>query len=144
MTNRALLDHHELEALQEVTALVPRRRVVLLVDDDRALLARTRRLIERANLRCVTASSAALALRRIQREEAAIDLLVSGLGLEGGGTGLEFIRELNRMGTFLPIIVLSASVDLPGSLSATPLNVLDFLPKPVDPEHFLNALRCSL
>ncbi|MGC4008627.1 MAG: response regulator [Pseudomonas sp.] len=144
MSKRVVLNDEELQALRDITARAPRRPVVLLVDDDRAVLARTRRLIERANLRCLTASSAALALRRIQREEAAIDLLVSGLGLERDGPGRAFIRELNESGTFLPIIMLSARTDLGEDLFEVPLNVLDFLPKPVDPVSFLHALSHSL
>ncbi|WP_236200456.1 response regulator [Pseudomonas pseudonitroreducens] len=144
MSKRVVLDDEELQALREITARAPRRPVVLLVDDDRVVLARIRRLIEGANLRCLTASSAALALRRIHREEATIDLLVSGLALESDGPGLAFIRELNRAGTFLPIIVLSARSDLGDSLCDTPLNVLSFLSKPVDPASFLHALSHSL
>ncbi|WP_236172561.1 response regulator [Pseudomonas pseudonitroreducens] len=144
MIKRVDLDDEELRVLREITAQAPRRPVVLLVDDDRALLARTRRLIERANLRCLTASSGAVALRRIRRDEAAIDLLVSGLALESGGPGLAFIRELNRAGTFLPIIVLSARINLGDELSETPLNVLGFLPKPFDPASFLHTLSHSL
>ncbi|KJJ96084.1 response regulator receiver protein [Pseudomonas sp. 21] len=144
MSKRVVLNDEELQALRDITARAPRRPVVLLVDDDRAVLARTRRLIERANLRCLTASSAALALRRIQREEAAIDLLISGLGLERDGPGRAFIQKLNESGTFLPIIMLSARTDLGEDLFEASLNVLDFLPKPVDPASFLHVLSHSL
>ncbi|OBY88743.1 response regulator receiver protein [Pseudomonas sp. AU11447] len=140
MINRHSLDDDELEALRDITPLVAHRPVILVVDDDRAALARLRRLVEGAGMRCVTASSAAEALRRILRDEAVLDLLVSGLGLEPDGPGLAFIRELNRTGTFLPIIVLSAPVDIRGEPQETPLNVLDFLPKPVDPMLFVRAL----
>ncbi|QRY81390.1 response regulator [Pseudomonas sp. PDNC002] len=143
MINRHSLDDDELEALRDITTLVPRRPVILVVDDDRAALARLRRLVEGAGMRCMTASSAAEAMRRIFRDEAAIDLLVSGLDLEPDGPGLAFIHELNRTGTFLPIIVLSAPMELGGISSETPLNVLDFLPKPVDPLLFVRALSRS-
>lgn len=143
MINRLHLDEEELEALREITALVPRRRVVLLVDDDRAGLARLRRLVEGAGLRCVTASSAAEALRRILRDEAVIDLLVTGLRMEQEGAGLELIRQLSTVGTFLPIIILSGQIDLRDVFASTSLNVLDFLPKPVDSASFLRSLgRC--
>ncbi len=143
MINRHSLDDDELEALRDIASVAPRKPVILVVDNDRAALARLRRLVEGAGMRCVTASSAAEALRRILRDESALDLLVSGLGLEPDGPGLAFIRELNRSGSFLPIIVLSAPMPLGESRLEPPLNVLDFLPKPVDPVLFVSALSRS-
>ncbi|MBB4865213.1 DNA-binding NtrC family response regulator [Pseudomonas nitritireducens] len=141
MNHRLLLDAEELEALREVSARAQRKPVVLLADDDRATLVRVRGLIEGANLRCLTARSAQEALRRIRRDEAGIDLLVSGLRVERDGTGLDLLRELGNVGTFLPIIVLSGQGDRRDIYATTALNVLDFLAKPVESVDFLNLLK---
>ncbi|MCP1624767.1 response regulator [Pseudomonas nitroreducens] len=140
MNPSLLLDAEELEALREVNARVLRQPVVLLVDDDRAALVRVRGLIERARLRCVTASTAQEALRRIRRDEAGIDLLVIGLRVGREGGGLDLLRELGSVGTFLPIIVLSGQGDLRDGFATASLNVLDFLATPVDPAYFLDLL----
>lgn len=144
MSQNGFLSEEELEALREVTAPPIRRPVVLLVDDDREVLAEMRELIETADVRCLTASSAAEALRRIVRDESSIDLLVTDLNMESAGAGLDLIRELNAIGTFLPIIVLSGHAGTRDVIEAMRLNVLDFMLKPVEPDYFLHILSRSL
>ncbi|WP_447753327.1 response regulator [Pseudomonas nicosulfuronedens] len=141
MISSVVLDEEELQALREITAPMPRKSVVLVVDDDRAVLASMRELIEGANFRCLTAGSAVEALRRIRRDESDIDLLVVDLCMEQEGAGLSLIRELNEVGTFLPIIVLSGQPDVHDVIESLRLSVLDFLVKPVDPMYFLGLLR---
>ena len=87
MISPVVLDEEELEALREVTAQAPHKPLVLVVDDDRDVLAEMRELIEGANFRCLTAGSAAEALRRIRRDESDIDLLVTDLRMEHEGRG---------------------------------------------------------
>lgn len=144
MVHHAILNEEELEALREVTAQSARQSVVLLVDDDREVLAQMRELIESADIHCLTACSAAEALRRIRHDESDIDLLITDLRMEHEGSGLALIRELSAVGTFLPIIVLSGQADTRDAVEAMRLNVLDFMLKPVDPEHFLHTLSCCL
>lgn len=139
-----ILDEEERAALREVTASTPRKPVVLLVDDDPAVLAEMRELIETANIHCLVAHSAASALRRIRRDESDIDLLITDLPMERKGAGLELIRDLNAIGTFLPIIVLSGQADTLGMIEAMGLNVLEVMLKPVDPEYFRHVLSRSL
>lgn len=144
MSHNSILSEEEIEALLEVTAGTQPRPVVLLVDDDRQVLAKMRHWIERANFHCLTASSAAAAMRRISRDEAGIDLLVTDLRMEHDGSGLDLIRQLKSAGTFLPIIVLSGHAQTRELIEAMELNVLDFMLKPVDPVHFVGALRRCL
>ncbi|MFS2125888.1 response regulator [Pseudomonas sp. Pseusp97] len=144
MVSSVILDEEELQALREVTAPAARMPMVLVVDDDREVLAEMRELIEGAGFRCLTAGSAAEALRRIRRDESDIDLLVTDLRMEHEGAGLELIRELSEVGTFLPIIVLSGQADARDVIEALRLNVLDFMVKPVDPAYFLDLLRRCL
>ena len=54
------------------------------------------------------------------------------------------IRELNEVGTFLPIIVLSGQANARDVIEAMRLNVLDFMVKPLDPGYFLDLLRRHL
>ncbi len=144
MISPVVLDEEEIEALREVTARATRQPVVLVVDDDREVLAEMRELIESANIQCLTAGSAAEALRRIRRDESSIDLLVTDLRMEHESAGLDLIRELNEVGTFLPIIVLSGQADACNVIEAMRLNVLDFMVKPLDPVYFLDLLKRSL
>jgi len=144
MVTPDILDEEELAALREVTAPIPRSPVVLLVDEDPEVLAKLRELIESADIHCLTAQSAAEALRRIRRDESDIDLLITDLPMERTGSGLALIRELNAIGTFLPILVLSGQADTLDLIEAMGLNVVEIMLKPVDPEYFLLALSRSL
>lgn len=144
MVTQDILDDEELAALRDITAPAPRKPVVLLVDDDPAVLAEMRELIETADLHCLAARSAAEALRCIRKDESDIDLLITDLCMEHDGSGLDLIRELNAIGTFLPIIILSGQADTRDVIEAMRLNVLDFMLKPVDPAYLLDALRRCL
>lgn len=141
MISPVILDEEELEALREITASKPRKPVVMVVDDDLEVLAELRELIESAGFHCLTAGSATEALRRIRRDESDIDLLVTDLRMEHEGAGLDLIRELSEVGTFLPIIVVSGQADARDVIEAMRLNVLDFMVKPLDPAYFLEVLR---
>ncbi|MFV3306571.1 response regulator [Pseudomonas sp. NY15181] len=144
MVTPDILDEEELAALREVTAPAPRKPVALLVEDDPEVLAGLRELIETADFRCLIAHSAPEALRRIRRDESNIDLLITDLPMERKGAGLELIRDLNAIGTFLPIIVLSGRADTLDVIEAMGLNVLEVMLKPVDPDYFLYVLSRSL
>jgi len=144
MSQNNFLSEEELEALREITETPVRRPVILLVDDDEDVLAEMRELIEGADVDCLTASSAAEALRRITRDESSIDLLVTDLNMEEEGSGLNLVRELHLIGTFLPIIVLSGHAGTRDVIDAMRLNVLDFMLKPVEPAHFLRVLSRNL
>lgn len=144
MPQNNFLSEEELEALREITETPVRRPVILLVDDDADVLEEMRELIEGADVECLTARSAAEALRRINRDESSIDLLVTDLNMEEAGSGLHLIRELNLIGTFLPIIVLSGQAATRDVIDAMRLNVLDFMLKPVEPDYFLQVLNRSL
>lgn len=144
MSQNSFLSDEELEALREITEPAGRRPVVLLVDDDKDVLDEMRELIETADFDCLTANSADEALRRIVRDESSIDLLVTDLNMGVGGSGLDLIRELNSIGTFLPIIVLSGQAASRDVVDALRLNVLDFMLKPIEPDYFLSILNRSL
>jgi DNA-binding response OmpR family regulator len=123
---------------------------VLLVDDDRDLVAALRLAFERKGYRVSAAYDASSGLRMAEEERP--DLIVLDVMMPSATEGFHFVWELRRReGEYfraVPILVLTAiheKTDLrfyPDSTDGTYkagefLPVQDFLDKPVDPERLL-------
>jgi two-component system response regulator FixJ len=61
-----------------------------------------------------------------------------------GMSGIELAREIRRRDVRLPMLVMSAHADVPVTIQAFKLGVLDFLIKPFAPPQFLEAVRAAL
>ena len=55
--------------------------------------------------------------------------------------GLELLRDIRQMGTYLPTIMISGQGDIPEAVEAIKLGAVDYLRKPVDPPHLRQILR---
>ena len=58
-----------------------------------------------------------------------------------GMTGLELVRELNRLEVTLPVIVMTGHGDVPLAVEAMKAGVVDFIEKPFDDDHLLGSIR---
>ena len=126
-----LLSDAERAALNEAMlapALAPLR--ALVVDDDadsRELMAQ---ILELHDVRCVTAGSAADALRLLA--DRSIGLLITDLRMVPL-TGLDLIRQIRESErAALPIIIISGDAGVRDAIAAMHLSVVDFLLKPID------------
>lgn len=61
-----------------------------------------------------------------------------------GLTGLELVRELNRLAVNMPVIVMTGHGDIPLAVEAMKAGVVDFLEKPFDDNHLLSSIREAL
>jgi FixJ family two-component response regulator len=61
-----------------------------------------------------------------------------------GPSGLELQAALDRQGSKLPIVFLTAHADVAASVRAMKAGAVDFLIKPVEPETLLDAIRRAL
>jgi DNA-binding response OmpR family regulator len=117
--------------------LSPVRPAVLLVDDDRTLLAVTARRIARAGYEVRTAASGTDALREIDRcwpSLVIVDLMMPGMD------GFELSRRIKRIAD-LPIIVLSAVDEAEAKVSALELYAEDYVTKPFDPDELIARVQ---
>lgn len=117
--------------------LPPVRPAVLLVDDDRTLLAVTARRIARAGFDVRTAPSGPDALREMERSWPAlviVDLMMPGMD------GFELCRRIKRLAD-LPIIVLSAVDESEAKVSALELYAEDYVTKPFDPDELIARIQ---
>ena len=61
-----------------------------------------------------------------------------------GLTGLELVRELDRLGVALPVIVMTGHGDIPLAVEAMKAGVVDFLEKPFEDDHLIGSIREAL
>jgi DNA-binding response OmpR family regulator len=130
---------------------------VLLVDDDRDLVAALRLAFERRGYRVCAAHDAAAGLRRAEEERP--DLIVLDVMMPSATEGFHFVWALRRREEeyfrAVPVVVLTAiheKTDLrlyPDSTDGTYeagefLPVQDFMDKPVDPERLLARVAALL
>jgi FixJ family two-component response regulator len=114
---------------------------VYLVDDDPDLLKALQRLLQSAGLQATPFDSAQAFLDGHDR--AAPGCLVLDLSMPGLN-GLELQRELEQLGSPLPIVFLTGRGDIAATVQAMKHGATDFLTKPVDDTELLAAIHEAL
>ncbi|NDZ78338.1 response regulator transcription factor [Streptomyces sp. SID10853] len=115
--------------------------VVYIVDDDRELCASLAWLLESVAIRSRCFSDAKSFLDSCDPEQPACVVLdvrmpeISGFGLQ---------ELLNRAGSVLPVIFVSAHGDIRMSVRALQRGAVDFLEKPYDPQHMIEVVQSAL
>jgi len=119
----------------------PREPTVFVVDDDASHLSGVGRLLRASGYEVETFSSASELLDRLPRDAAGC--IVSDLKMPGMD-GLELQRELERSGTALPIVFLTAHGDIPASVTAMRGGAEDFLVKTAPADRLIAAIERAL
>ncbi len=114
---------------------------VFVVDDDDDVRVSIAELLRSAGLRAETFATAQEFLGRERGDGASC--LVLDLQLPGMD-GLDVQRELARSGDSMPIIFLTGHGDIPTTVKAMKSGAVEFLTKPFDDEHLLNAIHQAL
>jgi two-component system, OmpR family, KDP operon response regulator KdpE len=117
-----------------------RPTTILVVDDEPAIRRLLRTSLGGQGFSVVEAGSGAEALQQIGREKP--DLLILDLGLPDV-SGIEVIRSV-RVGSSLPIIVLSVRDDERGKVEALDLGADDYVTKPFGTEELVARIRTAL
>jgi len=115
--------------------------MVYVVDDDLSVRRSTGRLLRCAGFQVETFASAREFLAYPRRDVPAclvLDVRMPDLG------GLELQRELNRLGNTVPVIFITAHGDIPMSVRAMKAGAFEFLTKPFQTAHLLEAIRQAL
>ncbi|XAZ21221.1 response regulator (plasmid) [Sinorhizobium sp. B11] len=61
-----------------------------------------------------------------------------------GTSGIEFQSQLNSLGIFLPVILMTGHGDIPMSVRAMKAGAVDFLPKPFRDQDMLDAVASAI
>jgi DNA-binding NtrC family response regulator len=107
---------------------------ILLVEDKDSLRAMLRHALEQQGHSVVEAVDEAEALRLVR--EARPDLVLSDLRLESGD-GVGVLKGAKEIDPELPVIVMTAYGSIQDAVVAMKEGAMDFLAKPVDPDHLL-------
>jgi FixJ family two-component response regulator len=114
---------------------------VFVVDDDPSVRTAVKRLLASVGLSCETFSTAHEFLTRA--EHGVSGCLVLDVRMPGA-SGLDLQRILNRTGTDLPIIFVTAHADVPLTVRAMKAGALEVLTKPFDDQALLDAVYQAL
>jgi CheY-like chemotaxis protein len=109
---------------------------VLVVDDDEAIRAAVRDVLEDAGIQVETASDGAEALSRIEAHRPRLVLLDMRMP---GMDGWAFARALRERGVELPVVVMTAAAD--ARRWAEEIGANGFVPKPFAISELIAAVR---
>lgn len=117
------------------------RQHILLVDDETDALEELGELLEGEGFRCHCANSVGAAMACLATWPA-IALVITDLRMPDE-SGLRLIHNLrgNPQYANLPIIVMSGHADMNDVIGLLPLQVADFLPKPIYQERLIEVLN---
>ena len=119
---------------------LPADRSLVLVDDDRAFLARLARAMELRGFEVRSAHSVAEGLDLIRQKPPAF--AVVDMRLEDGN-GLDVVAELAKLRPQSRTIVLTGYGNIATAVSAVKLGAVDYLAKPADADDVVAALLAS-
>ena len=111
---------------------------ILLVDDDLDVLGANARFLRLNQIEVVIADSAEIALERLKADR--IDAIVTDLRMPGT-SGLEFTAQARIIRPLIPVVFFSGFATVADVVAAMRLGAVDFLEKPVEPEHLLSTLQ---
>jgi len=125
-----------------MSAPVPPRRLILVVDDDPLLLDYLATVLDHAGYDTVKAASAAEALQRVVEREADIALALLDISMPGM-SGLELALRLKEH-TSVAFMFLSSVDDTETARQAASHGAVGFVVKPVDAARLLPAFESAL
>ena len=114
--------------------------VILVVDDDAAVVAALFRVLEREGHTCAGASNLKQAVRTIAQLGEQLALVITDLSL-AGENGMDLVHHLHRREPKLPVIVLTAFGDWGNYADALNEGVVAFLSKPTSTQEILGIVR---
>jgi DNA-binding response OmpR family regulator len=119
---------------------VPTTRPILVVDDDRKIVALVRAYLEREGFTVITAYDGREALRQARAEDPALivlDLMLPEID------GYEVMRLL-RTDSAVPVLMLTARSSLPERIIGLEKGADDYLPKPFSPAELVVRVKAIL
>ena len=119
-----------------------RGELILVVDDNPAVRALTRKALKQNGYRVVTAQDGGDALVEWDRRRGEFDLVVTDLMMPGVG-GKQLVRRLRHLGASVPVIVITGlGEEVLGDLRSE--GVSDVIPKPFSIPDLLRGVRRAL
>ncbi|MFT6254017.1 MAG: two-component system response regulator GlrR [Granulosicoccus sp.] len=112
--------------------------IILLVDDDEALLTLMSIRLRRHNFEVTTATSGKAALAKLHKQLPHV--MVTDLQMDGMD-GMGLYDQVKSRYPLLPVIMLTAHGTIPDAVSATKEGIFAFLTKPFDGDTLVNYIQ---
>jgi RNA polymerase sigma factor (sigma-70 family) len=119
----------------------PRGSVVYIIDDDQELCRSLAWLLESVKIRSQCFTDVRGFLESYDRDQPACMVLDVRMPEV---SGFELQEVLNRAGSVIPVVFVSAHGDIRMSVRALQNGAVDFLEKPYDPQHMLDVVQRAL
>jgi DNA-binding NtrC family response regulator len=119
--------------------------MILIVDDDIAVRTSLCLLLENADNKVLTASSAAAALDILHQQMP--DLIILDLNFSvstTGHEGMELLKNIRKMDAAVPVILITGWASIALAVQGMKLGANDFINKPWNNEHVLQSVRTLL
>lgn len=113
---------------------------ILIVDDESALSASLRSMLEDCGHQVEVCSQTATASRLLDKRMSDFDVLLLDLFFEGVADGMQLLSELSLRPNAPPVIVMSGMGLISHAVRALKMGARDYMTKPVDPEDLLLRL----
>ena len=115
---------------------------IIIVDDNRNVLAAVRLLLEREFRQVITLPSPNTLLRQIETEYPDVVLLDMNFsaGLNTGNEGLYWLREIKQRFPQLPVVLFTAYADIELAVAGMKEGAADFVVKPWDNDRLIATL----
>ncbi|MCI8212363.1 two-component system response regulator [Pseudomonas sp. S25] len=123
------------------TAAQSTAEMIYIVDDDRSVRESLEDLLASTGLACMTFGSAREFLEATLPDVPAclvLDVRMPGM------SGLDFQRELARLGISIPVVFITGHGDIPMSVKAMKAGAIEFLTKPFREQDLLDAISLGL
>lgn len=117
------------------------RGQVLIVEDDREMLALLKDVCEDSGFRVDTEENSHRALRRVEAEH--FDVVVSDIEMVGV-KGFDLLERIKVRSPLTPVILITAFGSIESAVKAMKLGAFDYLTKPFDMEELLVVIEKAL
>src|SRR5215216_1735830 len=122
---------------------VEKQHVLLVVDDEPAVLRMAIEALSVAGYQCLTARSSSQALITLNNPNYIFDLMISDV-LMSGMNGIDLMKQALHMIPTLPIIAMSAAAEIEIAVEAHRAGAADYLIKPFNNEDLINAVSRTI
>ncbi len=106
--------------------------LILIIDDEPNVRLVFRTALASAGYTIVTAEDGEAGLRAVKESRPDLILLDLNMPILNG---MEVLHRLRESGDLVPVVIVTAHGDVPNAVQAMKLGAIDFLSKPLSPEH---------
>jgi len=114
---------------------------VLIVEDDAGIASGLAATLKASGYAVDVTATLALASAALRVEP--FDLVLLDLGLPDGN-GLDWLRQVRRSGSVMPVLIMTARDALPDRVAGLDEGADDYVVKPFEPEELLARMRAAL